>query len=272
MKLTDLESYFERIGYAGPRTPNLEVLSAIQLHHTLTIPFENLDPLLRRPVSLDTEALADKLLRAGRGGYCYEHGCLLLNVLDALGFTVTGLAARVLWNVPPGVVRPRSHMLLRVDLLDAIYVVDVGFGGLTPTAPLRLEPGIVQRTPHDTFRLVTRQWEFILQAWMLEGWRSLYSFDLQPQLLPDYEAMSWYVANHPASHFVTNLLVAHNTPDARHVLNDNQLGVYPVNGATVRRTLGSAAQLRAALETTFGIRLPQTSELEPVLARLADTR
>ena len=69
----DLDAYFTRIGYAGPRTASLETLAAIHLRHPIAIPFENLNPLLRRPVKLDAPSLQQKLVRGGRGGYCYEH-------------------------------------------------------------------------------------------------------------------------------------------------------------------------------------------------------
>src|SRR3712207_6616725 len=102
----DLDSYFERIGYTGTRTPTLDTLRAIHLLHPRTIPFENLDPLLGRPVRLDAAFLRAKLIAERRGGYCYEHNLLLKDVLEALGYPVRPLAARVMWNVPEGVVRP----------------------------------------------------------------------------------------------------------------------------------------------------------------------
>ena len=64
-------------------------------------------------------------------------------MLAGMGFKVRGLGARVLWNAPEGTVTARTHMLLAVDLAEGRYVADVGFGGQTPTAPLRLEPDIV---------------------------------------------------------------------------------------------------------------------------------
>src|SRR5215813_4134219 len=98
----DLDAYFGLIGYSGSRAPTLETLRGIHLRHALTIPFENLDPFLRRPVRLDLASLQNKLLRDRRGGYCFEHNVLFKAALDALGFQVTGLAARVLWNLPEG--------------------------------------------------------------------------------------------------------------------------------------------------------------------------
>jgi N-hydroxyarylamine O-acetyltransferase len=183
----DLDAYFERIGYSGSRAPTLDTLSAIHLRHPQTIPFENLDPLLRRPVLLDVPSLEAKLVRDCRGGWCFEHNLLLCHVLESLGFRVTGHAARVLWNAPEGVIRPRAHMLLSLELDGVLYMADVGFGGLTLTAPLRLVAGIEQATPHERFRLVAGDSDFVLQALLGREWRPLYRFDLQRQLLPDYE-------------------------------------------------------------------------------------
>lgn len=55
-------------------------------------------------------------MRGGRGGWCFEQNLPLKSVLKALGYRVTGLAARVLWNAPEGALPPRGHMLLRVDM------------------------------------------------------------------------------------------------------------------------------------------------------------
>ena len=63
----DVDAYFTRIGYGGSRAPTLDTLRAIVWHHTQAIAFENLDPLLRRPVRLDIASLQHKLLHGGRG-------------------------------------------------------------------------------------------------------------------------------------------------------------------------------------------------------------
>src|SRR5207253_6169300 len=136
------------------------------------IPFENLDVLAKRPIRLDLPSLHGKLVRDCRGGYCYEHNLLLLHVLLGLGFRAGGLAARVHRSRPPGVIPPRSHMLLRVDLAEGSHIVDVGFG-TAPTAPLALEAGREQTTPHEIFRLVSADGEFDLQVRFGEAWTDL---------------------------------------------------------------------------------------------------
>src|SRR5689334_4410545 len=98
--MVDLDAYFARIGYSGPQTATASTLHAIHALHPAAIPFENLDPVLGKPVRLDQDSLQRKLIWARRGGYCFEQNCLFKAVLEQLGFAVTGLAAREVWMAP----------------------------------------------------------------------------------------------------------------------------------------------------------------------------
>src|SRR5260221_10485109 len=111
----DLDAYLTRIGFTGAPQADLATLTSIHALQPAAIPFENLDPLLGRPVTLDLAGLQAKLVQGRRGGYCFELNSLLAVALEALGFSVIRLAARVRWRAPPE--RPvgaRTHMLLRV--------------------------------------------------------------------------------------------------------------------------------------------------------------
>jgi N-hydroxyarylamine O-acetyltransferase len=173
----DIDDYCVRIGYSGPREPTAEVLRGIVAAHTAMIPFENIDVLMRPPIRLDLPSLLKKLVRNRRGGYCYEQNLLLLNVLQTVCFSAVGLAARVHRTRPSGVVPPRSHMLLRVDLGEDALVVDVGFGTAL-TAPLALDAGREQKTPHEYFRFVPVDGEFDLQVKFGDVWTDLCNFSL----------------------------------------------------------------------------------------------
>lgn len=272
MAAVDLDAYIDRVGYTGNRTPSLDTLQELQLRHAETIPFENLNPLLGWPVRLDPTSLEQKLVRDGRGGYCYEQNLLFRHVLEALGFRVVGLAARVLLNVPEGLVRPKTHVLLLVEVADQTYVVDVGFGGQTPTAPLRLDAGIDQGTSHGSFRLIAAGDGFVLEADVRGPWQSLYRFDLREQHLVDYEVANWYVSTHPASHFLNALLAARPAPGRRYGLWDNELSIHMVGGPTEKRMIASSAELQGVLTDLFRITLPPEPGLNAVLERIAAKR
>ena len=264
----DLDAYLTRIGYAGPLAATLETLRAIALRHPSAIPFENLDAYLRRPVLLDVASLQRKLVSGGRGGWCFEHNLLLGTALAAMGFHPVALGARVLWNAPAGRIGPRSHMVLRLDLADGPVIVDAGFGGLTLTAPLRLEADVEQHTPHGRFRLRRLDDDFALDAEIGGGWRPMYRFDLQPQRLADFEVSNWYLCHHPASIFLAGVMAARSAPGVRYALHGCEMTTYVTGGPRERRVLASGAELRATLQTTFGIDVPEGPDVDAALNRL----
>ena len=134
-----LRAYLTRVGIDAPARAERDALDALIAAQLAAIPFENIDPLLRRPVAIDADSVFDKLVTRARGGYCFELNTLLAAALEALGFRVTPLAARVRWQVPPDRLTLQTHMLLRVEAAHRSYIVDVGFGGPTPDRALPLD-------------------------------------------------------------------------------------------------------------------------------------
>jgi N-hydroxyarylamine O-acetyltransferase len=268
----DLDGYCARIGYPGDRSPTLPVLQAIHRCHAQAIPFDNLDPLVGITPRLDMRSLEEKLVRDRRGGYCFEQNLLFRHALDHMGFRVTNLVGRVLWDVPPHVVTARTHMVLRVDLPDGLYLADVGFGRMTLTAPLRLVADVEQATPHEALRLVAVDGGFRAEARLGADWRPLYRFDLQEQHLIDYELSNWYLANHPQSYFVTNLMAARVEVDRRYTMRNAELGIHHLSGRTERCTLTTVTELKAALTGPLSLILPDHPNLDATLERLVTNR
>lgn len=200
----DLDAYFARIGYAGPRAPTLETLHAITLHHATTIPFENLDVLLDRGINLAPEAIFQKLVRDGRGGYCFEQNNLLLLVLRALGYRVTPIGARVRWQKPRDVTPARTHLFLRVHLPEGDWLTDVGMGSasLTGAIPLEFDRELV--TPHEIRRLVRdAAGSRFHQLWTGTEWTDCCEFTLDVMHPIDCEVANWWTSTSPDSHFRT---------------------------------------------------------------------
>ena len=255
LTLSELESYFARVNYAGPREPSLDVLRELQYRHTHTVPFENLDVLLGRGIRLDGGALTEKLIHGRRGGYCYEQNGLFQRVLTGIGFKVTPLAARVRWQVPDAVETGRTHMLLRVDLSEGPHIVDVGFGGLNPTAPFALAPGLAQATSLETYRVVPWGGGYALEAMLGETWSTLYHFTLEPNPPPDQEISNWFVSTAPTSRFVLNLTLALPAGDRRHTLFNDRFTIRHRDGRVEERTLDGAAALAETARRYFGLDL-----------------
>ncbi|MGY6157543.1 arylamine N-acetyltransferase family protein [Paraburkholderia strydomiana] len=253
----NLDNYFERIGYTGPRAPTLEVLKAIHRLHPRAIPFENLNPLTRRAVKLDLESVERKLVDDRRGGYCFEQNALLANVLIELGFQVTPLIGRVLWGREPDAVPPRTHMVLRIDVDNEAWIADVGFGSVTLTSPVRLTPGLAQRTDLGIFRLADASHDALyleVQA-RDQTWSRVYRFDLHPVEWIDYETSNWYTSTSPEAIFANNLIVCRVLDDTRLTLLNDQLNEREADGCIVReQRLASADELAACLHDRFGLK------------------
>lgn len=250
----DLAAYLRRIGYRGDNSPTRAVLAALQYQQATQIPFENLGPLLAEPVSLTLADLQAKLVRGGRGGFCYEHNLLLAAALQRLGFSVTGLAARVLWNRPADSPAPRTHMLLRVAAEDVDHLVDTGFGGMTPTGPLRLRHSGEQATPHEPFSVIDEgDGHYRLQVRVGDDWSPVYAFDLQPQRWEDYALTSWYLCHHPQSLFVSNLIASRPAEGCRHSLFNGRYTVHHGDGRRECTGLADVDRLIELLAGVFGI-------------------
>lgn len=254
----DLGAYLVRIGYTGPKEASLQVLRDLHRLHAAAIPFENLSPLMGDPVPLALPELEAKLVRGGRGGYCYEHNALFRAALMALGFEVQGLAARVRWGLEPDAPSgPRSHMALLVNLTEGPFIADVGFGGITMSGPVAFRAGEAQQTPHERFRLqAAPDGDHELQAETGETWRPLYRFDLTPYQPQDYEALNWFVATHPASLFINHLMAARAEPHRRLALSNTRFTVRETDRPPVERTLASLDELAQVLSEDFGLILP----------------
>jgi N-hydroxyarylamine O-acetyltransferase len=264
----DINGYFSRIGYKGSHDPILDTFKDIHRQHAQSIPFENLNPFLRIPVDLNINSLYKKIVLDGRGGYCFEHNLLLMEALRAIGFTVRGLAARVLWNIPEGVITPRGHMLLLITLEEKYFVADVGFGGLTLTSPLLLEVDVIQQTPHEQFKLTRSADDYLMQAKVQGIWKKVYSFTLQENFLQDYEVASWYLSNNPNSHFITGLIAALPFEHGRHVLRNGDFATHLLNGSHDRRTIETSGDLKEILQNVFRIVLPDVPHMDEYLERV----
>lgn len=255
-----VQSYLARISYVGSSTPALETLRAIHRAHLLAVPFENLDISLGRRIVIDEDAFVRKVVEQRRGGFCYELNGAFAALLRALGFQVTLLSARVARS--QGGEGPEfDHLTLRVDLstegqeeINAPWLADVGFGE-SFLEPLRMEPGLEQRDPAGTFRLVG-----LGERWQMEksesdgSWTRQYSFSLQPRRLEEFAGMCHYHQTSPDSSFTQNRLCSRATPEGRITLSESKL-IITQNGRREETLLADESERIAALREHFGIAL-----------------
>ncbi|MGV9712064.1 arylamine N-acetyltransferase family protein [Gordonia sp. NPDC003424] len=272
----DLPAYLERVGHHGDVTPTLETLDALIGAHLRHIPFESIDPMMGIPVEhLDAKSLHDKMIAQRRGGYCYEQNGLFRYVLSAIGFDVELLAGRVVWGRPPGGSIPaETHQLLRVHIPGDTqpYLVDVGFGGQTPTQALRFTTGDRQATDLDPFRIVTCDDDRYLRldSEVAGRWRPVYLFGDTPR--PDIDSVvgSWYVSTHPSHPFRTGLSASIIHDDARWNLRGRHLAIHRPEAASETRDLDTATEVLDLLTERFGIDHSGITGLEARVAEVLD--
>lgn len=249
----DLEGYLGRVGVARPPAPTPDGLELLHRAHLARIPFENLDVRLGRPIRLDLESLAAKMVTGRRGGYCFEQNTLFAAALRSLGFEVAKLEARVR---PPGATGtlPRTHMLLKVEVGGQSWLADVGFGGDGPLAPVAMNGDVAEQS--DGAYRVKRESggiSVLRRRWRGE-WRDLYAFRSTPAQAVDFEVANHYTSTYPSSIFLRTLTVQRSETTVRHILRGRVYTVRHGREETSREI--EAEELPTLLNDAFGLDVP----------------
>jgi N-hydroxyarylamine O-acetyltransferase len=262
----DLDAYLSRVGLAGvPLPPAGGTLARLHRAHLAAFRFENLDVMLGRGVRVDLESIQAKLVDAGRGGYCYEHGQLFGAVLERLGFDVDRRLARV-WR--PGPVPPRTHLTLRVGdpATGERWLADVGFGS-SPAGPVPLDiPG-----PHEidgwAYDVVPsdRPGTWDLRELQGEEWARLFQFDEAIVVPVDVVLSNHYTSTYPGSWFTQVPIVVRRDPDAICSLLGRTYTITRPGHVKERRDVSD--EQWQDLVTTFGLSLAD-DELQHLLSTL----
>lgn len=247
----DLAAWLARIGYAGPLTPDVHVLSALHAAQATAIPFENLDIQMGLPIRLDLASVQDKLVRRQRGGYCFEQNTLFQHALRTLGFEVVACEARV--RTGTSAVLPRTHMLgiVRVDGLD--WLCDVGFGAEGLLEPVAMDGQPVSEFDRDV-RVIDEGHLRVLQARKAGTWTDLYAFEPEEREPIDFEMANWYTSTHPSSRFVLAPTAQRLEREGRHAVRGRVFTSTTRAGTTSREI--ARREFVPLLRDVFGIDVP----------------
>jgi N-hydroxyarylamine O-acetyltransferase len=250
----NIPAYLERIAYQGGLAPALASLQGLQLAHLRSVPFENLSIHAHQAIELDEAQLYRKIVEQNRGGFCYELNGLFATLLEALGFKLSRLAAKVCG--PGGKFGPDFDHLCLLVHLEHDYLVDVGFGD-SFQQPLRLDLRGQQLQGERRYRLGLEAGDYTLYAQgagLPAGAETAqYSFRLQAHDLTAFEPMCLYHQRSPASHFTQKRICSMALPGGRVSLSNQRLIVSPLTGERVETVLASEAEFSAALKQYFGI-------------------
>lgn len=260
----DLDAYFERIKYTGSREPTDETLKQIQWLHLLAIPFEVLDcHIPGKSIDLTPEVVERKLVKEGRGGYCYEHNTLLLYVLKALGYDVTPILARSRWGKPLDITAGPTHLVLKVNIEGTLWLFDVGWSNLGSAIPLLIETEEEQPTPLETRRILKSDDFYIHQMLSLGKWHDMFVFTLNRSYPVDWEIGSYFVSTHPTSFAVAAIVVSMPTETCRHLLNNKVLTTRYPDGTSESREITTEEEYVQVLRSVFKLTLPEDFQICP---------
>lgn len=224
--------------------PDLGGLFAVHRAYVGAVPYEDLSVQLGETGLLEPTALVPRLLREGRGGYCFELNTVLGWLLTELGFALKHHQAVV------GGEGPTNHMALVVDIDGSPWIADAGLGeGFLD--PIPLEPGAVDVGP---FR-----WTVELEpcgTWWI-GAHDLVTFagfrmDEDPSPVSAFEPHHRRLATDPESSFVKTLVVQKPGVDSITTLRARTLSVVGP-GVKDKRVLADEGEFFAVLADVFGI-------------------
>ena len=204
---SSLQSYLSDLGLVVPEQPNIEFVKALQERHVARYSFNSLAVVLGEEISLDLEGISQKIVTRGLGGYCFEHNKLTFELLKALGYDVQLTLARVLNNNFEREAG-RTHRVTLLTLEGVSYLVDTGFGGNGPVAPLRLDSNTQQVAGLDRYRLLAKgKGEYYLQVVKGDDYFTLYRFDNAAYTDADCELGHFYSHKNSNAVFLKNLMV-----------------------------------------------------------------
>jgi len=255
----NLQLYLDRVGVSGSVRPDLDTFRRVHRAHAEALTYENLDVQLGVPVTRDARASFDKIVRRGRGGWCYEMNGLLGWALEEIGFDVTRLAGAVMRDAF-GDAMTGNHLVLLVRLEGKTLIGDVGFGdGLIEPVPL--EEGATNGNPFDC-RL-----ERLSGGW----WRYHNdprtggpSFDFNPDVADEglLESLCQFLQRDPASPFVQNAVVQRWKDGAHWSLRGRVLRVL-TPACEEKSLVASAEEYVGTLKSAFNLDLPAAASLWP---------
>ena len=257
----NVPEYLARLQYFKPIQPDAQTLQGLHLAQMRQVPFENLDIGRKRPIRLTEEALWDKIVLQGRGGFCYELNGLFAWLLRQIGFQVTYLNARV-FNEREGTLGidfDHLALLVQVPGEKGSWLVDVGFGDSFNEA-LRFEERGEQIHGLRSYKIEQTPDGYVTWQKNYEGsWERHYFFDLQPHNFPmDYEAACLYHQTSPKSSFTRGSIISKATSTGRVSLEDGWL-ILTENGQRSKRSLKDADEYTALLKQYFDISFSEES-------------
>lgn len=232
---------------------DVDFLNQLQSKHIARYSFNSLAVVLGQDISLEVDAIFNKIVDRQRGGYCFEHNKLVLSILEELGFDVRLLMAKVVYNRDVDAARTHRITLLNLDGDD--YIVDAGFGHFGARFPVKLELGLEQDQGDAIYRIVQNsQGDYCYQILKDNEFFTLYTFNLYRYSEAECLPAHFYSHKSPDAAFVNNMVVCRKFyNDILSLRNGDFLRIS--NEETITTVITSVEQLYGILKDMFELDL-----------------
>ena len=231
----DLDAYLARIG-ASPAPPSRAALDALHEAHVRSFTFDNIDVLLDQHPGVRLDAVQEKFVGRGRGGYCFEHMVLFSAALERLGYDVE----RRLGRVGDPSAAPRTHCVVVVTVDGDRLLADPGFG-MSVLRPIPLADGAEDDFGGWRYRLRSvpvgsgRGWA--LERWRDEHWELMHTHDELPVQPVDLAVGHHFTSTYPTIHFRQMLMLTRHLDDRHVALTHETVTVRRPGAPTEHRAL-----------------------------------
>ncbi|WP_428909592.1 arylamine N-acetyltransferase family protein [Niallia sp. Krafla_26] len=252
----DIEKYLDRIDAVKINEPTLDYLAHIQKQHVLCVPFENVDIIRKKRLSLNVDALYQKLVIERHGGVCYELNGSFFHLLEELGFRPYLMAGTVYAGNGKWAFE-NTHMFIIVPVDGEEYLVDVGFGGNCPRLPVPFSgeevidtDGIYRVKKEEAVSL------YYLQKKSSDEWETLYRFEPPTPDKWTFETIQpicVWTETSPDSKFNKIYFLSRVTEDGRITLSGDTLTI--VNGSEKVKEKVEDCEISEVARRYFGLEI-----------------
>ncbi|CDQ40799.1 MULTISPECIES: arylamine N-acetyltransferase family protein [Virgibacillus] len=203
---------FQRIHYEQSNRIDFNNISTLMHQFARHIPFENIDVINKRALTINRTNLQQKIINQQRGGLCYELNPFFYYLLKELGFDVQMITATI--TVPKNGIKG-THIANLLSINQRKYIVDVGFGSHLALQPIPLSGEIIHATTGD-FQITqkhTDRGDYQLVKYQNDLIQAGYAFFTNAVDENDVNQVRETITSHPNSPFNHSVLLSKLTEE-----------------------------------------------------------